>query len=36
VEIGRFLVEHERVALAGELRKLVGYAGAASARPATT
>ena len=29
VEIGRFLVEQERIALAGELRKLVGRAGAA-------
>jgi uncharacterized membrane protein len=31
VEIGRFLVEQERVALAGELRKLVGRGTAASA-----
>ena len=35
VEIGRFLVEQERVALAGELRKLVGHGWAASERPAT-
>jgi len=35
VEIGQFLVEKERVALAGELRKIVGHGGVASAHPAT-
>lgn len=35
VEIGRFLVEQERVALAGELQKLVGHGGATSFRSVT-
>lgn len=34
VEIGSFLLEQERFALAGELRKLIGRGGSANVRPA--